>query len=95
MSIGHEQLRGIERRSAIHHALIGESLEERDQIVEVLRRHVQLADLEVDELRVVLAEVATSVVEIHHLQQRRLTAVVEVGRSQFDIAQERRLEGSR
>ena len=95
MSVRHKQLRVVERRAAIQHSLIGESPEERDQIIEVLRRQIQFSDLEVDELRIVLAEVAASIIEIHHLQQRRLPTVVEVGRSQFDVAQQRCLEGSR
>src|SRR5262245_57905150 len=48
MSVGHEQLRGIERRLAIHHPLIRESLQERDEILQLLRCQVQFSDLEVD-----------------------------------------------
>src|SRR2546422_2158929 len=38
-------------------------------------------------------EVTAAVVEVHHLLQRQLPAVVEVGSGEFDVAQARRLEG--
>jgi len=40
MAVGHEQLRVVERRAAVEHALVGERLEERDDGVDLgIREH--------------------------------------------------------
>ena len=86
--VGSEQLWVIERRTLPHDARIGQRRrQELDQIVDLLLRQVEFADLEVDERGVVFAKVAAAVVELDRLPDRCLTAVVKsTARSRPDCA---------
>src|SRR5262245_25614924 len=95
MAVGHEQLRMVEWRALTHYPQVRErSAEERDEIVDLLCGQVQLADLEVDVLDVVLAKVAPAVVELHHLADRALPAVVKIRRGELQVPQARHLEST-
>src|SRR4029453_6729369 len=68
VAVRHEQLWMIEWRALLEHARVGQrSAQKCDEIVDLQRGQVQLADLEVDVEDVVLAEVAAAVVELHDL----------------------------
>jgi len=54
--------------------------------------HVHVDEVEVPVRGVADREVAAAIVEVHHLAQRQLTAVVEVGTGELGIAQLGRLE---
>src|SRR5437899_12349554 len=73
--------------------LVGESLDERRQCSLLTRSQVQYLNVGIEVVLVGAGEVTAAVVEVHHLLQRQLAAVVEVGSGEFDVAQARRLEG--
>ena len=95
MAVRDEQLRVVERSALTHDPQVRQrTAEKRDEVVDLLWGQVQLADLEVDVLDVVLAEVAAAVVELHHLANRALPAVVKVRRGELEVAQAGHLEGA-
>src|SRR5262249_32525281 len=76
----------IERRALKADALVGERQQERDE-----RLLLRIAETERTDLRIglVVGEVAAAIVEVDHLTERRLSAVVIVGPEQLDIAERR------
>lgn len=68
----------IERRTLQNHAHVGQrTTEKRGEVVDPLVGQIQLADLEVDILDIVLAEIAAAIVELDDLADRVLSTVVK------------------
>ena len=86
-SIRDEELRVIERRLPQKDSLIGQRMQERDYCIDLLISHAQLTDLKIDELCIMFAEITATIVELHGLFERPLTAVVEVRSGERDIPQ--------
>src|SRR5215813_11334093 len=91
MARWHTQLRMIERRPFVAHAVIGERLHESDQ-----RCLVAISELETGHARseATVRKVAMPVIEVDQLFQSRLAAVVQIRTSELDVAEPRHLEGS-
>src|SRR5439155_15382534 len=85
-----EQLGVVEGRRLVLHPRVRQRLHERDEGVLLGVREAERREL----LRRV-GEVTAAAVEVDHLAQGQLTAVVEVRRGQRDVAQARRLEEAR
>src|SRR5688500_4414832 len=82
----------IERSSLVTHAVVGERFHEIDHVCLILS-----AEVERTNIRAVVRtnrEIATTVVEFHHLPERGQTAVMEVRPRELDVAQSRRLEAT-
>src|SRR5262249_51719950 len=88
-TIGNVQRRMVEGRLLEAHAVVGEGEHEGHQGVLVALAQAEWTDLAVRERG---AEVTAAIVEVAHLAQRPLVAVVEVGTVQLHVAQPRRLE---
>src|SRR6185437_1562117 len=89
-----EQLRMVKRRCLIYRALISQGVaQEINQILLVLQGQAKDLDIRVHVLNFWnCIEVAAAVVELNHLLQSQLTAVVEIRSSQSDVAQLWRLK---
>ena len=94
MTAGCEQLRMVKRRCLIYRALISQGVaQEINQILLVLQGQAKDLDIRVHVLNFWnCIEVAAAVVELNHLLQCQLAAIVEIRSSQSDVAQLRRLE---
>src|SRR5215467_9905163 len=79
-TIGNVERRMVEGRLLEAHAVVGERQHERHQGVLVALAQAELSDLAARERA---AEVTAAIVEVHHLAQRPLVAVVEVGAVQL------------
>ena len=76
----------IKWRSFVTDTFIRQRLHERNDRVNVRLRKVQREHLRGEVNKVRLMEVAAAIVELHHLPQRGLAAIVKVRSGQFDIA---------
>ena len=85
----------IEWCTLLGHTRIGQrTTKKRDEIVDLLCGEIQLPDLEVNVSAHCVAEIATAIIELHHLANGALPTVVEIRCCQLEIAQTRYLEGA-
>src|ERR671931_637026 len=92
MTLRPEQLRVIEGRLILPHPLVGERLEERHHRADLRRGQPDGADVRIQVGDVLVREVAAPVVELYHLPERGLAAVVEEWPAQLHAAKPGRLE---
>ncbi|TMA38419.1 MAG: hypothetical protein E6J79_06845, partial [Deltaproteobacteria bacterium] len=95
VAVRDEELRVIEGRALEAHPVVGEGLQEGNEVRLASRRSDEAAhagDLGVEVGGVGLVEVAAPGVELHYLVESEHAAVVHVGAGQLDVAQRRRLE---
>jgi hypothetical protein len=90
MSVRDEQLWVIEGRSLRANSLVSERYQEGYQVIFLLLCQLQVPDVRV--LVGTVVEVAAAIVELNHLLQGQLPAVVEVGSSKFYVPQSRHLK---
>src|SRR6266853_4614773 len=95
MTVRREQLRMVERRGLAHRAWIGQPIaQEINQVRLVLQRQTKNVNVGIHVL-VLFAErieVSAAIVELDHLFQSQLAAIVEIGSGESDVAQLRRFE---
>src|SRR5262249_44389490 len=83
----------IERLLLVANAIVGHGSQQCHQTVLFVVGQTQNLNVRVKVVVVEGAKVAAAIVEVHHVQQREIAAIVEVRRGQLHVAQAGRLEG--
>src|SRR5581483_1968330 len=97
MAVRNEQLRMVKWRRLVYHALVSKRIPQKiNQIGFFLHGKAERHNVGIDQRNLVKAiwEVTATVVKLHYLFQRELPAIMEIRRSECDIAQHRCLKVS-